>query len=468
GLDKGYNRFQRLFSLLEIHGAGMSNEYANKKFLKSLPSARSNISLIMRNKPGIDNLDIDDIYNNLKVYDVDIKGSSGSSSNSQNAQDSSSYTDELMFSFLANQSSSSQLNNEDLKQIDQDDLEEMDLKWQVAIVFMRVKRFYKKTRRKLKFNGKEPVGFDKTKVEFFNCRIRGHFARDYRAVRNLGNMSRDAENARYRGRDNGKRPVRKKDENALVVKDGLGTYDWSYLVEEEATEFALMAFTSNPSSSSSLNFEDTDSDNDSVFRPTYIPAKIDFLKADRMAKKSMLPNNVGKRTGHKESRPVWKNVQRINHQNKFTPTIVFTRSGRIPVSDVKPKAAASTSAAKPVNTVGPKQSVNFSKSRSTFHKSHSPIGRSFYNATTHSRRNSTERGNTIGSKAVSSIKGNRVTAVKISAGCVWRPRGHPRQAIKNKGIVNSWCSRYMTGNKAYLADYQEINDGGFVAFGSSR
>nr|GFD13667.1 ribonuclease H-like domain-containing protein [Tanacetum cinerariifolium] len=71
-----------------------------------------------------------------------------------------------MFLFFANQSSSPHLDNEDLNQINQDDLEEMDLKWQVAMLFMRVKQFYKKTRRKLEFNGKEPVGFDKTKVEF--------------------------------------------------------------------------------------------------------------------------------------------------------------------------------------------------------------------------------------------------------------------------------------------------------------
>nr|GEZ48480.1 hypothetical protein [Tanacetum cinerariifolium] len=92
-----------------------------------------------------------------------------------------------------------------------------------------------------------------------------------------------------------------------------------------------------------------------------------------------------KGTGHKESRPVWNNVQRINHQNKFAPTAVFTRSGRMPLSTAKPKAAASTSTAKPVNTAGPKQSVNFSKSR------------------------------------ISVVKGNRVTAVKTSTGCVWRP-----------------------------------------------
>nr|GEW28690.1 hypothetical protein [Tanacetum cinerariifolium] len=198
---------------------------------------------------------------------------------------------------------------------------------------------------------------------------------------------------------------------------------------------------------------------------------------DIMAKKSELPNNVGKGTGHRESRSVWNNVQRINHQNKFAPTAVLTRSGRIPVSAAKPKATASTSAAKPVNTGRPKQSVNFSNSRSTFHKSHSPIRRSFYNATTHSRSNSTESVNTAGSKAVSAVKGNEVTAVKASARCVWRLRVNEIDKISKD---NRWiCTRvdyvdpqgrlkHMTGNKAYLANYQEINDGGFVAFGLSR
>ncbi|GJX52508.1 ribonuclease H-like domain-containing protein [Tanacetum coccineum] len=252
GLDKAYDRFQKLISLLEVHGAAVSNEDANQKFLRALPSSWNNVALIMRNKAGIDDLDIDDLYNNLKVFEADIKGSSGSSSNSQNvaflsAEDtsssnevntangvstasghnsqgqasSSSYTDDLMFSFFANQSNSPQLDDEDLEQIDHDDLEEMDLKWQVAMLSMRVKRFYKKTGRKLIFNGKEPVGFDKTKVECFNCHRRGHFARECKAPRNQGNMNRDA---------------------------GLG-YDWSYVAQDEPTEFALMAYTSNSSGS---------------------------------------------------------------------------------------------------------------------------------------------------------------------------------------------------------------------------
>nr|GEX58925.1 ribonuclease H-like domain-containing protein [Tanacetum cinerariifolium] len=77
--------------------------------------------------------------------------------NSSGQPSSSLYTDDLMFSFFANQSNTSQLDDEDLEQIDHNDLEEIDLKWQVAMLSMRVKRYYKKTRRKLNFNSKEPI-----------------------------------------------------------------------------------------------------------------------------------------------------------------------------------------------------------------------------------------------------------------------------------------------------------------------
>ncbi|GJR76669.1 ribonuclease H-like domain-containing protein [Tanacetum coccineum] len=93
--------------------------------------------------------------------------------------------------------------------------------------------------------------------------------------------------------------------------------------------------------------------------------------------------------------------------------------------------------------------------------------------------------NTAGQTAVSVVKENGVAAVKASAGYVWRPkmtnlnnvskgnsrswvskRGNPQQALKNKGIFDSGCSRHITGNKDFLIDYQDI-DGGFVAFGGS-
>ncbi|GKA12551.1 ribonuclease H-like domain-containing protein [Tanacetum coccineum] len=75
-----------------------------------------------------------------------------------------------------------QLDNEDLEQIDADDLEEMDLKWQVAMLTMRVKRFIKKIGRKMDLNDKDTVGFERTKVECYHCHRRGHFARECRVV----------------------------------------------------------------------------------------------------------------------------------------------------------------------------------------------------------------------------------------------------------------------------------------------
>ncbi|GJW99407.1 ribonuclease H-like domain-containing protein, partial [Tanacetum coccineum] len=161
------------------------------------------------------------------------------------------------FSFAKDTGSSNEVNtansvsaasdDEDLEQIDHYDLEEIDLKWQVVMLSMRVKRFYKKTRRKLIFNGKEPVGFEKTKVECFKCHRRGHFARECKAPRNQRNMNGDAG---YKSRNNTKRtvPVETSDalvvqDNALIVQDGLG-YDWSYIAQDKPTEFALMAYTS--------------------------------------------------------------------------------------------------------------------------------------------------------------------------------------------------------------------------------
>ncbi|GJY16931.1 ribonuclease H-like domain-containing protein [Tanacetum coccineum] len=226
--------------------------------------AWNNIALIMRNKSDLDTMSMDDLYNNLKVYEAEIKGQSSSSSNSQNVAfvssentsstneavntahevstassqgqaSSSTYADDVMFSFFVNQSNSLQLDNEDLEQIDTDDLEEMDLKWQVAMLTMRVKRFLKKTGRNLNFNGKETVGFDKTKVECYNCHRRGHFARECRAPRNQGNRNGDAPRRIV--------PV-ETPANALVVQDGIGGYDWSFQAEEGITNFALMAYTS--------------------------------------------------------------------------------------------------------------------------------------------------------------------------------------------------------------------------------
>nr|GEW39318.1 ribonuclease H-like domain-containing protein [Tanacetum cinerariifolium] len=117
GLHKGYDRFQTLLSQLEIHSAGVLYEDANQKFLRSLPSSWSQVALIMRTKPGSTN-DVSTAYS----------VSSPSVSKSQK-EGSSSYTDEVIHSFFANQSSAPQLDYDNLEPINDDDMEEMDLKW---------------------------------------------------------------------------------------------------------------------------------------------------------------------------------------------------------------------------------------------------------------------------------------------------------------------------------------------------
>nr|GFA58158.1 ribonuclease H-like domain-containing protein [Tanacetum cinerariifolium] len=85
------------------------------------------------------------------------------------------------------QPNSPQLVHEDLEQIHPDDMEEMDLRWQIAMLTMRARRFLKKTGRKLTVNGNETIGFDKSNVKCHNCHKRGHFSRECRALRNQDN-----------------------------------------------------------------------------------------------------------------------------------------------------------------------------------------------------------------------------------------------------------------------------------------
>nr|GEV82040.1 putative ribonuclease H-like domain-containing protein [Tanacetum cinerariifolium] len=92
-----------------------------------------------------------------------------------------SFSNAVIYSFFASQFSSPHLDNKDLKQIDVDDLEEMDLKWQMAMLTMRARRFLQKTGRNLGANGPTSMGFDMAKVVCYYCHRKGHFARECRS-----------------------------------------------------------------------------------------------------------------------------------------------------------------------------------------------------------------------------------------------------------------------------------------------
>ncbi|GJR95907.1 ribonuclease H-like domain-containing protein [Tanacetum coccineum] len=114
----------------------------------------------------------------------------------------------------------------------------MDLRWQMAMLTIRARRFLKNTRRNFSMNGIETIRFDKSKVECYNYHKRGHFARECRVPRNRENKNR--ENTRKVV------PVETTTSNALVSYDGSG-YDWSDQAEEESVEARLLLYKKNES-----------------------------------------------------------------------------------------------------------------------------------------------------------------------------------------------------------------------------
>ncbi|GJU24376.1 putative ribonuclease H-like domain-containing protein, partial [Tanacetum coccineum] len=618
GLNKAYDRFQKLISQLEVH-----------------------------------------------VFEVDIKSSSGSSSNSQNvaflsAEDtnsinevnttngvsttagyssqvqasSSSYTDDLMFSFFANQSNSPQLDYKDLEQIDHDDLEEIDLKWDNTRRTVPVETSDALVVQMNALIVQDGLGYDwsyiaqdepsefalmaytsrsdtekneavyEKKIAVLEFEVKDNGNAVTRLTNQLEQTLKEKEDlkAKLEQFETSSKNLNKLINSQISTKDkiGLGYGDQLNKNDLSGSELFNSVFDSRSSdgddnqtndrfkkdngyhavpppltrnympSLADLSFAGLD---DSVYRPTtnktsasvsqvsdddedifqsndvqttvkpsfkkieFTKARNEPVKSDKQAVKPRMVTQspkvdrkdwngkmtqklglgfgftkkacfvcgshnhlikdcdfhekrmhkesvLGKGTGHREVRPIWNNTQRINHQNKFVPTAVLTRSGRIPVSTAKQY----------VNTATPKNRVNVSKSKiNTFPKSHSPIRRPFYKSTVLNTRVSKVKVNTVkvngvntaGQTTVCTVKGNGVTAVKASAGCVWRPkmtdlnngskdnsgswiskRGNPQQALKYKGMFDSGCSRHMTGNKALLTDYQDI-DGGFVAFGGS-
>ncbi|GJX48121.1 ribonuclease H-like domain-containing protein [Tanacetum coccineum] len=274
GLEKGYDRFQQLLSQLEAHGAEVSTEDANHKFLRSLPPAWSNLAMTMRTKPDVDTLSIDDLYNNLRVFEQELTNTSKSSASAQNVafvshsksstnkvksghtgaystctptssnniqerEVPAGFADEVIYSLFAKQSEDLDLLHEDLEQINDVDIEEMDINWQIAMIAIRMKKFYKKTGRRVRIDGNKPVGFDKKKLECFKCHNTGHFARECPSKGTNDGKKRDSF---YQDQGAGKK---EQNQNCLLTMDD-GVVNWGeHTVEEEESNHALMAISSN-------------------------------------------------------------------------------------------------------------------------------------------------------------------------------------------------------------------------------
>ncbi|GJR43087.1 putative ribonuclease H-like domain-containing protein [Tanacetum coccineum] len=526
-LDKAYDRFQKLISQLEVHGAPISKEDINQKFLRSLPSSWNQIALIMRNKPDIDEIDIDDLYNNLRVYEDELKRSSGSNSASQNlaflSSENTGSTNEvstasgdfgvstagginqvpstpcahdIAYSFLAQPTTSPQLENEDFQQMDGDDLEELDLRWQVAMLTVRVKKLSATT-------------VTEKGILLENVDLEGVKEEDL-IVTNAVN----------------KLPTNESSSQALVAQDGLGGYDWSNDFEVEPVNYALMAISSSSSSSSSdsevqkcskclESFKCLQKNYDTE-REKHNKAKLE-IRGYEIALESLesriirheknelawgekyefqnyelkcreikinnlnleLEKAVKERDELKDKIAKWeestKNLDEIlksqlsardktglgystqlnelssNHEtdseNSFS---VF--DGRSSDEDSTP-ANDGSSKTEGYKVVPPPITENFLTSRANI---------SFAGLDEYAIRNKIIESQT--SKLNNEIS---ETTGQINDANTKKPKSpdNPEILLQDHVVVDSGCSSHTTGNKAYLLDYEDFN-GGFVAFGS--
>ncbi|GJV01978.1 hypothetical protein Tco_1335547 [Tanacetum coccineum] len=246
-LDSVFNRLQKIVSQLTILGEIITPEELNLKFLRSLPTEWGMHVVVWINKSDLGSISFDDLHNNFKIVEPEVKISVTSSSNSgsQNLAFVSGHSitndvntanvhvstgstpvstastnnstaclsDATVYAYLATQPNRSQVVHEDLEQIHEDDLDEMDLKWQLALLSMKARKIYQRTGKKIIINGSDIAGYDKKKN-------------------------------RSRSQDSSRRTVNVEESSSktMLAIDGTG-FDWSYMAQEEAsTNFALMAF----------------------------------------------------------------------------------------------------------------------------------------------------------------------------------------------------------------------------------
>nr|GEV27932.1 reverse transcriptase domain-containing protein [Tanacetum cinerariifolium] len=191
GLHKGYDRMQKIMCQLNQLKAKPEDEDINLKFLRALPSSWSQVA-----KGGLELISFDDLYYKLKTLEVDVKGyttfSSSQSGPSHSAFVSAtsaskkiSYGDSPSYSssttYYAQSNSKTGSHRSDFKQIEKLDMEKMDLKWQMAMLSVRVHKLEQKDGRKIYFDKKESARFNKKKVRCYKCQQRCHFARECRA-----------------------------------------------------------------------------------------------------------------------------------------------------------------------------------------------------------------------------------------------------------------------------------------------
>ncbi|GJU36402.1 ribonuclease H-like domain-containing protein, partial [Tanacetum coccineum] len=326
-LDQTFDRLQKLVSQLELLGEKLLQKDVNQKLLRSLSPKWNTHAVVWRNKADLDTMIMDDLYNNLKEVVNTTHGVTTASTQVNTAYSTNidNLSDAIICSLFVSQPNSPQLAHEDLQQILPDDIEEMDLRWQMAMLTIRARRFLTNIGRKITVNGNETIGFDKSKVECYNCHKRGHFARECRAPRNQDNKKESSRRSVH---------VETSISIALVSCDGLGGYDWSDQAEE-GTNYALMAYSSSSSDSEVIKqVESVEEKLEFYKKNEYVYVEnINGLKSDIQVKE-MTIRELRKKLEklQKEKDSIQFNVENFENASEIPPP--YTRNFMPPTPDL--------------------------------------------------------------------------------------------------------------------------------------
>nr|GEV40013.1 hypothetical protein [Tanacetum cinerariifolium] len=358
---------------------------------------------------------------------------------------------------------SPQLAREDLEQIDPDDLEEIDLHWEMAMQIIKARRFIKRIGRNLDINGQK-IGFDRSKVECFNCSKNGHFVRECRAPKNQEN----------RGREYGQKtmPVENLTKNALIDQDGIGGSDSKV---DSCSRTCIKAYATLKEQYDSLSLDYKKSQFNLVsYKAVENTKKLEKEEKERDELKLTLEKFQNSSKSLNNLLENQENVKSISDKGYHAVPPPYTGNYIPPKPDLmfideqvesKSVDVVSNVASSDVKTVESKHEFVDVKNKGVYStRATKHVRKDNFSPPINEDWNSNDESE-VEFKPTVEVKTVRPSIEKIKFVKTAREKvekGNPQQKeYKEKGVIGSGCSRHITGNKCYLSDY-EYFDGGFV------